>query len=150
MPRLVGRLRERADAVPTEPRSFFSWDQVIAVQENEYALPVQKNLATLDAFTVYPTRLYQITVGRSHAVKQCGLIQIAKSVEKVREGQRIDIVFVLPPDKFPTFKKQHYDPKGDPKIPFHPLGVDAEHVGAKLKAERFRELRQFALEIQIS
>ena len=135
---------------PTEPCSFSRWEQVITVRENEYVLPVQKNLATLDALTVYPTRLYKITVGSSHVIKQSGLTKIVKRVEQVREGQRIDIVFVLPPDKFPGFNKQRYDPEGDPKIPFHPLGDDAEHVGSKRKAKRYHEIRQFALEMQIS
>ena len=73
-------------------------------QDGYYCQPIARNFESIDA-AIAPNKLIQITVGETHPVKQHG-IDMLKS--KLDTNKEIRFYFVVPPDRYRTFRRQSY------------------------------------------
>jgi hypothetical protein len=79
----------------------------------KYYRPVSDTFESIDSY-VYPNEMFQVTISRSHGLKQDGLRAIKGILDFHSD---INVYFVLPKDIYETFKKkQPYENKGKSKI----------------------------------
>ena len=88
----------------TALETFDDLAHVDLARPGTYFRPVSKSLAAVDAFAS-PNLLLQMTVSAQHDVKMAGLEHAAACVPA---GTVPRLVFVVPPDIFPTFAAQNY------------------------------------------
>ncbi|GES76651.1 hypothetical protein GLOIN_2v1761221 [Rhizophagus clarus] len=78
--------------------------------QNKYYRPTSKIFESIDSYVRY-NKLFQVTVAKSHGIKQEGLRAI-KGI--LKDSCRISFYFVLPKNIFETYtKKQKYKNKGE-------------------------------------
>jgi hypothetical protein len=74
------------------------------IRAGHYCRPQTRNFESIDA-VVAPSSLFQITVGEKHPVKSNGLAQLQP---QLASSGPIRLYFVVPPDRWGSFKRQSY------------------------------------------
>lgn len=87
----------------TNAKVFDQWSSLQQCADDTYCRPRVKNKAAVDS-ALLPEALFQITVSGSHSINCAGLLD---SLNGLRSSTAVvTLYFVVPPDRFPTFKKQ--------------------------------------------
>ena len=79
------------------------------IKVNCYNVPDRKNFAAVDAVAPALGEMYQVTSAENHPIKGIHLRPLRKCFESyLATGQRVKLIFVVPPDRFETYKEQQY------------------------------------------
>ena len=79
------------------------------INANCYNVPDRKNFAAVDAVAPALGEMYQVTAAENHPIKGIHLRPLRKCFESyLATGQRVKLIFVVPPNRFETYKEQHY------------------------------------------
>jgi hypothetical protein len=79
------------------------------IQSDKYNVPDRKNFAAVDAIAPALGEMYQITSADSHSIKGIHLRPLRKVFEKyLATGERVKLIFVVPPNRFENYKAQKY------------------------------------------
>ena len=87
---------------------YSSNDQAFQEANNRYFLPVSKIFESVDSF-IKPNLLFQMTGAKEHPCKQTGLRDVLNLLGNPIEAK---LYFVVPPDRFASFKFQSYHGTG--------------------------------------
>jgi hypothetical protein len=95
--------------LPTDLTTFLysSDNSDFQAAQNCYFRPVSKNFESVDSF-IKPNLLFQMTGAKDHPCKQTGLRDALKILGNPKEPK---LYFVVPPDRFESFKYQSYHGK---------------------------------------
>jgi len=79
------------------------------IKANCYNVPDRKNFAAVDAVAPTLGEMYQVTSAENHPIKGIHLRRLRKCFESyLATGQRVKLIFIVPPNRFETYKEQHY------------------------------------------
>jgi hypothetical protein len=79
------------------------------IQPDKYNIPDRKNFAAVDAIAPALGEMYQIISADSHSIKGMHLRPLKKAFEKyLAAGERVKLIFVVPPSRFEKYKAQTY------------------------------------------
>src|SRR5271170_2218186 len=93
--------------IPVQELHHFHTHSQIKV--NCYNVPDRKNFAAVDAVAPGLGEMYQVTSAENHPIKGIHLRPLRKCFESyLATGQRVKLIFVVPPNRFDTYKEQHY------------------------------------------
>jgi hypothetical protein len=101
---------------------------------NCYFRPVSKIFESVDSF-IKPNLLFQITGAKDHPCKQTGLRDV---LEILGNPLKPELYFVVPPDRFASFKYQSYH------------GTEGKVLSKKGIVANVRKLSQFVLTFELS
>ena len=101
---------------------------------NCYFRPVSKIFESVDSF-IKPNLLFQMTGAKDHPCKQTGLRDV---LEILGNPLKPELYFVVPPDRFASFKYQSYH------------GTDGKVLSQKGIVANVRKLSQFVLTFELS
>jgi hypothetical protein len=82
---------------------FDQWSSLQQCAHGTYCRPRVKNKAAVDS-ALLPDALFQITVSGHHSINCAGLLDSYNGLHS--STTVVTLYFVVPPDRFPTFKKQ--------------------------------------------
>jgi hypothetical protein len=86
---------------------FDQWSSLQQCAHGTYCRPRVKNKAAVDS-ALLPDALFQITVSGHHSINCAGLLDSFNGLDS--STTVVTLYFVVPPDRFPTFKRQSIAP----------------------------------------
>jgi hypothetical protein len=113
---------------------YSSSDSKFQNTNNSYFRPVSKIFESVDSF-IKPNLLFQMTGAKDHPCKQTGL---RDALEILGNPLKPELYFVVPPDRFASFKYQSYH------------GTDGKVLSQKGIVGNVRKISQFVLTFQLS
>ncbi|RGB24662.1 hypothetical protein C1646_594662, partial [Rhizophagus diaphanus] len=78
----------------------------IDINKGIYYQPISKNYMSIDSY-IHPNKLFQITIADKHGVKQEKLKEY-RNINILNLSNEIHLYFVIPEERFRTYKKQNY------------------------------------------
>lgn len=106
---------------PAAERQYFrGYEEVDLLRTDVLWQPTSKNLASIDSLRG-PANLFQVTVSEQHAIKHHGLMKALGAVNKAQYQLSPRLYFVVPSDRYFTYKRQPYL-KADGKVYTDRLG----------------------------
>ncbi|PLW37705.1 hypothetical protein PCANC_17147 [Puccinia coronata f. sp. avenae] len=106
---------------PAAERQYFrGYEEVDLLRTDVLWQPTSKNLASIDSLRG-PANLFQVTVSEQHAIKHQGLMKALGAVNKAQYQLSPRLYFVVPSDRYFTYKRQPYL-KADGKVYTDRLG----------------------------
>jgi hypothetical protein len=113
---------------------YSSNDAVFQDAQNCYFRPVSKIFESVDSF-IKPNLLFQMTSANDHPCKQTGLRDILNILGNPQEPK---LCFVVPPDRFDSFKYQNYH------------GTDGKVLSERGVVANVKSVSQFVLTFALS
>jgi len=102
---------------PTEEQPLKSYESIYDLTPSDYGRPLSKCFESIDALSP-PNILYQMTVSGQHPIKANGFHKVEAILFKMNHGEPwsqddetedpFDLYFVVPPDRFDSFKEQNF------------------------------------------
>ncbi|PLW49689.1 hypothetical protein PCASD_02275 [Puccinia coronata f. sp. avenae] len=106
---------------PAAERQYFrGYEEVDLLRTDVLWQPTSKNLASIDSLRG-PANLFQVTVSEQHAIKHQSLMKALGAVNKAQYQPSPRLYFVVPSDRYFTYKRQPYL-KADGKVYTDRLG----------------------------
>jgi hypothetical protein len=108
------------------------------IDETAFNVPGRKDFAAVNSISLARGEMYLVTSAPSHGVNAIHLFSLKQFFAKhLGTGQKVKLIFVVPPHRFPTFAEQKYLFPPRPPLPsFDNIARDGKQEQERPKPEK--------------